>query len=362
MEPRDGAAGDGDEAERKDLAREHRPVAVDEAGERRHVDLRLHEENAHGHGEDRPHLDEGGEIVPRREQEPNRQGRRGEAVEDDRSRECRPGQGEDGSPGGRVSDPLPGDHREAREDEADGGCLHHAAGPEEAKVDPHQHGDGHGHGQGVGAPGRRLERVHHHERHHREQDDHDDEHGDEGDEPPARAHLFLGHLAESLAPASHRAEEDHEVLDAARETGADDEPEGSGQIAELGREGRPYEGSRPRDRREVVAEEHPLVGGHVVAPVLLDLGGGGPRIVQGHDLRGDERGIEPVGQAVGADRRDHEPGPGDRLAARERDTGEGAGPEERDQDPAEHAERRFHSVSRPLRTAWRGRCPDPRAR
>jgi hypothetical protein len=44
VEAGDGAAGDGDEAEGEDLAGEDRPGAVDEAGERGHLQLRPHEQ------------------------------------------------------------------------------------------------------------------------------------------------------------------------------------------------------------------------------------------------------------------------------------------------------------------------------
>ena len=43
VEAGDGAAGDRDEAEREDGPGEHRPAAVDEARERRHLDRRAHE-------------------------------------------------------------------------------------------------------------------------------------------------------------------------------------------------------------------------------------------------------------------------------------------------------------------------------
>ena len=48
MEAGDRAARDGDEAEREDLAGEDRAGAVDEARERRQLQLRPHEQDADG--------------------------------------------------------------------------------------------------------------------------------------------------------------------------------------------------------------------------------------------------------------------------------------------------------------------------
>ena len=82
---------DRDEAEREDRAPEHRPGAVDEAGQRRHVDRRLDQQDARGQRQDRADLDEGRQVVARREQQPDRQRRGGIAVHDDGDRQ---GQGE----------------------------------------------------------------------------------------------------------------------------------------------------------------------------------------------------------------------------------------------------------------------------
>jgi hypothetical protein len=87
VKARDRPAGDGDEAEREQLAGEHRPGAVDEARQRRQLDGRPHHEEAGREQQHRPDLDERGEIVARREQQPHRQHARHEAVADDGERE-----------------------------------------------------------------------------------------------------------------------------------------------------------------------------------------------------------------------------------------------------------------------------------
>ena len=83
-----------------------------------------------------------------------------------------------------------------------------------------------------------LQRVHDHQRQHREQDHHDREDRHHREHAGERADLLLGHLAQRLAVAPHRAEQDDEVLHRAAEHHAEDDPDGAGQVAELGREDR----------------------------------------------------------------------------------------------------------------------------
>ena len=83
MEAGDGAAGDGDEAEREDLAGEDRARAVDEAREGGQLQLRLHEQDADAQQQDDAQLHERAQVIARREQQPHRQGAGEEAVDDD---------------------------------------------------------------------------------------------------------------------------------------------------------------------------------------------------------------------------------------------------------------------------------------
>src|SRR6185503_19090442 len=126
---------------------------------------------------------------------------------------------------------------------------------------------------------------------------------------------------------------DHEVLHAARQDRAHDQPQRARQVAELRRQRRADQRARAGDRGEVVAEHDPLVGGHVVAAVVEPLGGCRARVVERQHLGRDEGGIEAVGRQVAAHRRDHEPDPVDRLAALQRDGGQRAGAHQADQGP-----------------------------
>ena len=109
MESGDRAAGDGDEAEREDLAGEDGAGAIGEAGEGGQLQFGAHEEDADGEHEDDAELDEGAEVIARREQQPDGQGAGQEAVEDDGDGDGHRAQGEDGREAGRFADGLAGE-------------------------------------------------------------------------------------------------------------------------------------------------------------------------------------------------------------------------------------------------------------
>ena len=108
-----------------------------------------------------------------------------------------------------------------------------------------------------------------------------------------------------------------------------------GQVAELRGEHRADQRPRARDRGEVVAEEHPAVGRHEVAAVAEPLGGGGAAVVEPEDPVGEEAAVEAVGDEVGADGGDHEPGGADGLAAVQGEHAPAGGAGEGDEEPAE---------------------------
>ena len=104
--------------------------------------------------------------------------------------------------------------------------------------------------------------------------------------------------------------------------GADDDPERAGQVAELRGEHRADQRTGSGDGGEVVAEDDPLVGGLEIVAVAQALGGGGALVVEHHDARGDEFGVEAVGGGVAAGGGEDQPEAVDVLAAVERDAAE----------------------------------------
>ncbi len=94
---------------------------------------------------------------------------------------------------------------------------------------------------------------------------------------------------------------------AAGQDPANDDPQCSGQIAELRRQYRADQGARARNGREMMAEDHPFVGGHEVAAVFETFGGSGARIIQLQYAVGKEAAVKAVADGKNASRRDHEP-------------------------------------------------------
>ncbi len=84
MKSGDGAAGDGDEAEREDFAGEDGPGAIDEAREARaSASSGRTTRMPDGEQRDDAELHEGAEVIARREQQPDGQRAGEEAVDDD---------------------------------------------------------------------------------------------------------------------------------------------------------------------------------------------------------------------------------------------------------------------------------------
>src|SRR4051812_24089469 len=54
-------------------------------------------------------------------------------------------------------------------------------------------------------------------------------------------------------------------------------------------------------------EQHPFVGGHKVASVIMKLRGSRALVIEGQDLRGDKSRIQPVRDEIATHRRQHEP-------------------------------------------------------
>ncbi len=96
--------------------------------------MRTDNQDARGKRENRSGLDEGAEIVARRQQQPDRQGRRREAIGNDGEGERHTTQGEHARPRGRVGHPLPCDDREKNERDPHNRSFQDPAGPDEAKI------------------------------------------------------------------------------------------------------------------------------------------------------------------------------------------------------------------------------------
>ena len=114
----DRPARDGDETERKEPPRHDRTRAVDERSERGHLQNRQHEQRAEREGKDGAELHESAQVIARREEQPDRQDARGEAVDDDRPGEKTAVLFEDGAQGFMLVNPLAAPDREEHQGHA----------------------------------------------------------------------------------------------------------------------------------------------------------------------------------------------------------------------------------------------------
>ena len=91
-------------------------------------------------------------------------------------------------------------------------------------------------------------------------DDHDVEDGDRRGQPGGAADLAAGQPGEAQAAAAGRGGQHHHVLHGPGQADAHHQPDQARHVAELDRQHRPDQRARARDRREMVAEEHPAIG------------------------------------------------------------------------------------------------------
>ena len=109
-------------------------------------------------------------------------------------------------------------------------------------------------------------------------------------EPANGPELVARHLAERAAVAPRIEQNEHdEVLHAAAQHDADQDPQRARQVAELRGQHGADERARAGDRREVVAEHDPAVGRHEVAAVVQPLGRRRAPLIERQHLGGEER-------------------------------------------------------------------------
>ena len=116
------------------------PAAVDELRERRHLQRRQHDQDADRQREHDADLDERREVVARREQQPHRQHRRGEAVGHDRAARASSRSSVNiGASVGLSATHVPTNSATTSSTRPIARRLEHAARAEPAHVDAHEH-------------------------------------------------------------------------------------------------------------------------------------------------------------------------------------------------------------------------------
>ncbi|MCY1226957.1 hypothetical protein D9M72_392100 [compost metagenome] len=238
---------------------------------------------------------------------------------------------------------LAADDGQHQQHEADHRDLADAAGADVARVDAHEQRDRNRHRHREGAPRRIGQRLHHDQRQHRQDDDHDHEAAEQRDHARDRAHLGLDQVAQRAAVAARGDKQHHEVLHRAGKHHAGQDPQHARHIAHLRGQHRADQRAGAGDGGEVVAEQHRLVGRHVVQAVVMAPGRRHAFGIELHHLVGDKAAVVAVGDQVDAERGNHDPQRADGFAARQRDGAEGKRAEYGDGQPHQVFSDAIHS-------------------
>ena len=135
---------------------------------------------------------------------------------------------------------------------------------------------------------------------------------------PGIGPISFDDLTERGAVAARGDEQHHKVLHRPRQHHAAQQPQCAGQVADLRGQHRPHQRPGAGDGGEVVAEQHVLVGRHVVQAVVVDHRRSGAAGVQLHHLGGDVQAVVAVGHQIHRHRSDDDPQRADVFAAAQR--------------------------------------------
>ena len=307
MEARHRTAGNGDEQEREQVARPHRAGAVHELRQRGHLQFRRHDHDTDRQTQDRADLQEGRQVVARSQQQPHGQNGGDETVDDQN-----PGQALAVEVEHRAQHRVRG-HVLAERDgghqahEADDRHLADLARADIAQVHAHEQRDGNGGGHREGAPRRMRQRLHHDQRQHGQNDHHDHEGAKQRDHTRDLAQLGLDQIAQRTAVAAGRDEENREVLHGAGEHHARQNPQHARQITHLRGQHRANQRAGAGDGGKVVAEQHVLVGRHIVQTIVMLPGRRHARGIQLENVLCDEAAVIAVCDQIDAYGGNHHP-------------------------------------------------------
>ncbi|MNS30100.1 hypothetical protein D3C72_621220 [compost metagenome] len=269
MEARNGTTGDSDKQEREQVTGPDRAGTVDKFGQRRHRQGRAHDQNPDRQPYDSTDFEEGGEVIARGQQQPDRQNRRHKTVAHQHPGQLHASKVKVRRPDRAFRHPAAGDNREDQEEQANHRHFTNAPRADIANVDPHENRQRDGKGHGVRSPRAVGQGFHHDHRQHRQNDHHDHKGGDQGDHPCRCAHLLFHQLTERAPVAAGRDEQHHKILHRTGQHHAREDPDHPREIAHLRRQHRPDERPGSGNRRKMVAEQHFFIRRDVVQPVVM---------------------------------------------------------------------------------------------
>src|SRR6266403_2822274 len=99
-----------------------------------------------------------------------------------------------------------------------------------------------------------------------------------------------------------RCHEDHEIVHASSEDGADQDPQESGSKTKLSGKCRPDERTGSGNRSKVMPEQHKLRRRNIIVPIFKSVRGSRPTVVQRQNFSCKERAVVAIGNRINAKR------------------------------------------------------------
>ena len=231
---RQGTAGNRNEDERDHRTTHDRAAAMDEFGNGRHLELGHHEDDAKSQSKDRTNLEERRQVVARQEQQPHRKNRCKEAVDRDQDRHRLAIDVKEAEILRVRSDPRTGKDAQEKQHHAQKRCTEHVTLAPDLQIQAHDDGDRNRCHNRVGRPQRIVHGVDTSNRKPRQRQDQNRKHSPGSHKPRGGIDFARGNVCKRTALVAHRAKQHDHIVHAARKNAADQNPQQTGQIAELG--------------------------------------------------------------------------------------------------------------------------------
>ena len=205
------AAGYGNEDEGNDRPADDGASSPGKFGEGGHVEVRHHKKDAQSQGEDGAHLEEGGQIVARQEQQPYGQHGGGEAVDRNGDGHGFPVDIQPAEQLGMRRHPGAGKQAQSQKHDPDEGCSQHVSLAPDLHVQSHEDGDGNGRCYGIGRPQTVVHGVDHGNGQPRQCQNQNGQHGPGRYRAGGLVYFPRGDVGQTLAAVPHGTEQNHHV-------------------------------------------------------------------------------------------------------------------------------------------------------
>ena len=296
METGNSTAGDGDEDVRKNRASDDRAAASAELGQGRHLDGRADDDNADSQSTDSTDFHVRGEVITRSQEQPYRKSCGDEAVDDQGDINSVAADGENRSQCRRSLYSRTSDNSQQCQDDTDDRAFLDFARTEELHVNTNEQSDRNRHADGECTPGAVMQGVGNNNGHTSHSEDIQEQYGKGRSQTCLITNLGFCDFSDGFAIVPHGAEEDNTVMDSTGENTTDEDPQGTGQIPELGSDDRAYERASTSDSSEVMTKYDVLIRRYIVMTIFETEGRCDIVLVDRQDFGTDESAVEPVSQ------------------------------------------------------------------